>query len=208
MLYSLFCGTEEVLFNVKLVLERGKIGSNDKGEYLLLCLIIAPHKTPFMFDKKLLFSIGDQVKKKQHSVAVAESVTSGLLQCAFSNIPDASLFFQGGMTVYNVGQKCRHLLVEPLHAIACNSVSERVAQDLAHNVCKLFTSNYGIGIVGYAATVPKKNIHSLFAFYAIAFEGKIVKAEKITTKEEEGFPAQTFYTETVLQNFLLILETS
>lgn len=163
-------------------------------------------KNRAMFDKDLLFSIGQKLKDKEVSVAVAESVTSGLLQCAFSNIPDASTFFQGGLTVYNVGQKCRHLLVEPLHAIACNSVSGKVAQDLARNVCHLFTSNYGLGIVGYAARMPEKGIHSLHSFFAIAFEGKIVKEGKIIADTEEGFAAQSFYTETVLRNLLSLLE--
>ena len=159
-----------------------------------------------MFDKDLLFQIGGQLKEKGLSVSVAESVTSGLLQCAFSNIPDASGFFQGGITAYNVGQKCRHLLVEPLHAIANDSVSEKVAQDLAANVCKLFTSNYGIGIVGYAATMPEKNVHSLFSFFAIAHEGKIIHEGKITSGTEEGFPAQHYFTESVLKEFLSILK--
>ena len=159
-----------------------------------------------MFDKDLLFQIGGRLKEKGLSVSVAESVTSGLLQCAFSNIPNASGFFQGGITAYNVGQKCRHLLVEPLHAIANDSVSEKVAQDLACNVCALFTSNYGIGIVGYAATMPEKNIHSLFAYFAIAFEGKIIHEGKITTEAEEGFPAQLYFTESVLKEFLSCLE--
>jgi PncC family amidohydrolase len=161
-----------------------------------------------MFDKNLLITIGDQLKGKEQSVATAESVTSGLLQCAFSNIPDASNFFQGGITAYNVGQKCRHLLVEPLHAIANDSVSEKVARDLASNVCKLFTSNYGIGIVGYAATMPEKNINSLFAYYAIAFEGEIIHAGKITTEAKEGYPAQNFFTHAVLKAFLSCLVTN
>src|SRR6476620_7046608 len=158
-----------------------------------------------MFDKNLLITIGDQLKGKEQSVATAESVTSGLLQCAFSNIPDASNFFQGGITAYNIGQKCRHLLVEPLHAIANDSVSEKVAQDLATNVCGLFTSNYGIGIVGYAATMPEKNIHSLFAYFAIAYEGKIIRDGKITTETEQGFPTQQYYTDSVLREFLSTL---
>jgi PncC family amidohydrolase len=161
-----------------------------------------------MFDKNLLITIGDQLKGKEQSVATAESVSSGLLQCAFSNIPDASNFFQGGITAYNVGQKCRHLLVEPLHAIANDSVSEKVARDLASNVCNLFTSNYGIGIVGYAATMPEKNINSLFAYYAIAFEGEIIHAGKITTEAKEGYPAQNFFNHAVLKAFLSCLVTN
>ena len=76
-----------------------------------------------MFDKKLIDDIGNKFKEKKQSIAVAESVTSGLLQAAFSNAKEASFFFQGGITAYNIGQKSRHLLVEPLHAIEYNCVS-------------------------------------------------------------------------------------
>jgi len=160
-----------------------------------------------MFDKDLLLAIGNHFKKGGVSISIAESVTSGLLQCAFSNIPDASTFYQGGITAYNVGQKARHLLVDPVHALSCDSVSDKLAQDLARNVCNLFTSNYGIGIVGYAARMPEKQINSLYAYYAISFEGEILKSGKLTTDVEEGFPAQKFYTDSTLQNLLSVLES-
>lgn len=160
-----------------------------------------------MFDKQLLFSIGEKMKEARASVSVAESVTSGLVQCAFSNIPDASDFFQGGITVYNVGQKCRHLLLDPLPAIACNCVSEQIAQELAGNVCQLFTSQYGLGIVGYAARVPEKNIHSLHSFFAIARKGVVIHSGIIEANVEEGFPAQFYFTNTLLQEFLSCLAT-
>src|SRR5690242_2371309 len=140
------------------------------------------------FDKKLIDSIGTKFKNKNLSVAVAESVTSGLLQAAFSNADGASLFFQGGITAYNIGQKCRHLLVEPLHAIECNCVSEKISQQIAVNITRLFVSDYGIGITGYAAKLPEKNIHELFAYYAISAREKILQSGKITTNAEEGLP--------------------
>ena len=52
------------------------------------------------------------------TVAVAESVTSGHLQAALSLGQNARQFYQGGLTAYNLGQKSRHLLVEPIHAFA------------------------------------------------------------------------------------------
>ena len=48
------------------------------------------------FDKELINSIGIKLKNKNQSIAIAESVTGGLLQAAFSNADDASFFFQGG----------------------------------------------------------------------------------------------------------------
>jgi PncC family amidohydrolase len=158
------------------------------------------------FDKKLIDAIGTKLKNKNHSVAVAESVTSGLLQAAFSNADDASLFFQGGITAYNIGQKCRHLLVEPLHAIECNCVSEKISQQIAVNICNLFVSNYAIGITGYAAKMPEKNIYDLFAYYAISSNEKIIKSGRIVSNEEEGLATQLFFINSVLKIFNELLQ--
>lgn len=158
-----------------------------------------------MFDKKLIDDIGNKLKEKNQSIAVAESVTSGLLQAAFSNAKEASFYFQGGITAYNIGQKCRHLLVEPLHAIECNCVSEQVSQQMSKHVCDLFLSDYGIGITGYAARLPEKNINDLFAYYSISLKDKIIESGKITTDTEEGLPAQLFYIDYVLKSLKKLL---
>ena len=152
-----------------------------------------------MFDAGLIDSIRDILLKDHFSIAAAESVTAGLVQAALASAKDASKFFQGGITAYNVGQKCRHLLVEPLHAIESDSVSSRVSEDMSLNVCTLFTSDFGIGITGYAARVPEKNINDLFAYYAIAYKKEIVDSGKLTTNEEEGLKAQLFYVHEVLR---------
>src|SRR5690348_6264721 len=107
---------------------------------------------------ELINKAGRLLQKEGATVAVAESVTSGNLQAIFSLAKNATLFFQGGMTAYNIGQKCRHLMVEPTHAIECNCVSQKVSEQMAAEICHLFTSDYGIGITGYASPVPEKNI--------------------------------------------------
>jgi len=157
------------------------------------------------FDKKLIDSIGAKFKDNNTSIAVAESVTAGLLQAAFSNAASASLFFQGGITAYNIGQKCRHLLVEPLHAMECNCVSQKIAVEMSKNACQLFVSDYGIGITGYAARMPEKDVHELFAFYAITSKDKILQQGKIMADVEEGLEAQLFYVNDVLQKLDSVL---
>ncbi len=154
-----------------------------------------------MFDKELLNRVAGALKKTHRSVAVAESVTAGLLQAAFSNAKEASLFFQGGITAYNLGQKCRHLLIEPLHAIECDCVSKKIAEELSRNICSIFLSDYGIGITGYAAKVPEKKINDLYAYYSICLNKEIIESGIIKPDQEEGFPAQLYYTETVLEKF-------
>ena len=89
------------------------------------------------YNRALIERIGNKLLTKKQTIAVAESVTSGHLQAALSLAPDASRFFQGGITAYNVGQKYRHLPVEPTHALQCNAVSEKVSADMAQGVCRL-----------------------------------------------------------------------
>lgn len=153
-----------------------------------------------LFDKNTIDAIKDRMLLRKDTLALAESVTSGLLQLAIGSADDASLFFQGGITVYNIGQKCRHLLVEPIHAMSCNCVSAKVAEEMALNVCTLFNSDWGIGITGYSSPVPESD-NKLFCHYAIAFGHKIVFGERISAKNAAPLDVQVFYTQHLLNAF-------
>src|SRR5688572_1341438 len=126
-----------------------------------------------LYDYKLIDWIKEQLIKEGKTLAVAESVTAGHLQAAFSSATDASKFFEGGITVYNAGQKTRPLDVEPINAQESDSVSERVAIEMATGINRKFLSDYGISITGYAARVPEKNINDLFAYFAIVKKNKV-----------------------------------
>jgi nicotinamide mononucleotide (NMN) deamidase PncC len=76
----------------------------------------------------MLSLISQYMIRTEETVAIAESATAGLIMSNFSAAKNASFFFQGGITVYNLGQKTRHLNIEPIHADAANCVSERIAQ--------------------------------------------------------------------------------
>lgn len=153
-----------------------------------------------MFDKKQLDNLGQKMISSGQTIAVAESVSSGFLQAAFSQAKNATRFFQGGITTYNIGQKYRHLLVDPIHALACNCVSEEVAESMALNVCALFQSDWGIGLCGYAAPVPESG-NATFAYYAIAYNGNIVVSQKTDSTEQEGMDTQLYFVNTILTQF-------
>jgi nicotinamide-nucleotide amidase len=143
----------------------------------------------------------------RQTLAVAESVTSGHLQAAFSLAENASQFFQGGITVYNVGQKSRHLHIEPIHALACDSVSVAIAETMAIQATTLFTSDWGIGITGYASSIPGKASDKLFAYYSIAFKGCRVKSAVIETTEKDSLKVQVFYTNEVIRELADVMLT-
>ena len=151
-----------------------------------------------LFPNAYLDVIGRLLLKRKETIAVAESVTSGLMQAAFSSIGGAIWFFQGGITAYNVAQKYKHLNVEPVHALSCNGVSEKVATEMALQVCRIFNSNWGIGITGYATPVPESR-NELFSYYTISYNGEIKKATRLASGEDELLNVQLFYCNTVLK---------
>lgn len=151
-----------------------------------------------IYDLQVINAIKDRMVDQKLTLSVAESVTSGHLQAALSAADEASRFFQGGITAYNAGQKCRHLNIEPIYALQDNSVSEKVCCQMALEVSKLFISDYGVGITGYATKVPEAGINDLFAFFAIASGNRILTVKKIESHKEASIDAQLDYTTQVL----------
>ena len=157
-----------------------------------------------LFNEHDLTQIGALIISKKQTLAVAESVTSGLMQHAFGSIEDASQFYQGGITVYNIGQKHKHLSVEPIHALAVNCVSKKVSEEMALEVSNLFNSNWGIGITGYASPTPDSG-NKLFAYFSIAFNREILKSDKLSTSLKDPFKVQVFYVTTILDEIKRLL---
>lgn len=145
-----------------------------------------------MFHTKEITEIKDQLTARKQTIAVAESVTAGLLQATLASGEEASKYFQGGLTAYNIGQKCRHLNVDPIHAVGCNCVSQKMAEDMALNICTVFTSDWGIAVTGYATSVPESD-NQRYAHFAIAFKGDIKSSKKIETEEEDVLKVQLLY---------------
>lgn len=141
-----------------------------------------------IYSEETINTIRDILVAREETLAVAESVTGGHLQAAFSAGMDASTYFQGGITAYNLGQKARHLHIDPILAEKTNCVAARVADTMAIEVSKMFLCDYGVGITGYASIVPECEADGLFAYFALAYRGNIVIHEllrctkKILTK--------------------------
>lgn len=150
-------------------------------------------------DNKLLQDLSQKLIRKKLTVAVAESVTCGLLQHSFSHVDDTMKFFQGGLTVYNLGQKVKQLNVDPIVAEEVNCVSGEVAEKMALEVAIKFCSTMGVGITGYAKPVPEVGVNAAFAYVAISNNGKIQAVKKINgTKDAPLAENQELYVEKTL----------
>lgn len=139
--------------------------------------------------------------ERNETLAVAESVTAGYVQAILSAAEEASFFFQGGITVYNIGQKCRHLQVDPIEAMRSNCVSAKVALQMSMGVQQLFKSDYGIAITGYAAPLPEAGIDQVFAYVAATHKTQVLALEKISSDAGAAPSVQIDYAEQVLRLF-------
>jgi len=152
------------------------------------------------FDQSQLGIIQKYFLAREETLSVAESVTAGWLQAAISDSPEAAKFFQGGITAYNLGQKSKHLNINPIHAFSCNAVSPTVAREMSAGVSKLFCSDWGIGITGYASAVPESG-GQLYAFYAITYKQNLVMSDKLEARGNKPADVQLGYVKTILKAF-------
>ncbi len=160
-----------------------------------------------MYSEQHISAIRDYMIATHQTLCVAESVTSGHLQASISLATEASKFFHGGITAYNLGQKARHLHVNPIHATSCNSVSPEVADEMALNALKLFSSDWSLAITGYASPFPEMGIKDLFAFYSIAYHHRVIHRGKLHCEDLGPLEVQLYYANALLKELSSCLST-
>ena len=160
-----------------------------------------------MFNSETIERIKEQLINSKQKLSVAESVTAGFLQAALASAELALQFFEGGITTYNIDQKVRHLGIDRKNGEECNCVSEQTANEMAMGVCKLFGTDWGIAITGYATSVPESG-YKLFAFFSVCFRGEIRLSERIDLNEEKPEEAQLKYVDVILNFFSALLTRS
>ncbi|MCC2590766.1 CinA family protein [Chryseobacterium sp. MFBS3-17] len=154
------------------------------------------------FQNNLLCHISKVMQAEGLTIAVAESVTSGGLQLAFSQMPDASRIFKGGITAYTLPEKVRLLKVDEAEAGLHDCVSPHIAETMAQNACKLFNSDWAVATTGYCTPTEESGQH-LFVYFSFCFQGEIVLTKKLElSPETEGADAQLYYTKFILGCFL------
>ncbi len=151
-----------------------------------------------LFNEKLLNEISQQLLSTGQTIAIAESVTSGLLQNAFSNCENASDFFEGGITAYTIDQKVNLLHINKEEAEAVDCVSQKIANDMARNIATLFGTKWGVGITGYATAVPESG-NELYAYYSIWYNNHIKDMGKIIPAPKDPNIVQQEYAVHVLE---------
>ena len=94
--------------------------------------------------------MGDLLRERGLTIAVAESCTGGLLASRLTDVAGSSDYFDRGVVCYSNDAKIEWLGVSPDVLAAHGAVSEPVAQAMADGVRQRARSGVGVGITGIA----------------------------------------------------------
>jgi nicotinamide-nucleotide amidase len=104
--------------------------------------------------RDLARQILDRLRAAHHTVAVAESLTGGLVAAALTDIPGASAVFRGGVVTYATDLKARLLGVSAMMLEEHGAVYPPVAVAMAEGVRTRLGSTYGLATTGVAGPEP------------------------------------------------------
>jgi nicotinamide-nucleotide amidase len=105
------------------------------------------------------------------TLAVAESMTGGLLAARLTAVPGASLAFLGGVTVYSARAKSLLLGLDPVTLAAEGTVSEATSRRLAEAVRARLGATWALGITGNAGPTTEGEAPLGTVFVALAGPG-------------------------------------
>ncbi|MDQ1722273.1 MAG: nicotinamide-nucleotide amidase [Pseudonocardiales bacterium] len=93
--------------------------------------------------------------EQQQTVAVAESVTGGLLAAALTSTAGSSATFRGGLVVYATDLKTRLAGVPESLLAEHGPIAPQVALELARGVRSRLSASWGVGVTGVAGPQPQ-----------------------------------------------------
>ncbi|MEJ7819278.1 MAG: competence/damage-inducible protein A [Rubrobacteraceae bacterium] len=101
-------------------------------------------------DETLESAVGDLLKERGATLALAESCTGGLLAKRFTDAPGASAYFTDGLVTYSNEAKERLLDVPHELIVEHGAVSEPVVRAMAEGARKASGADYGLSVTGVA----------------------------------------------------------
>lgn len=101
-------------------------------------------------NKPLEVALGEALREKKATVAVAESCTGGLISHRITNVPGCSGYFERGIVTYSNKAKVDHLGVSEEILQKCGAVSSETAMAMAGGIRKVANTTFGLAVTGIA----------------------------------------------------------
>lgn len=122
-------------------------------------------------DETMESTVLEQLRGRGWTLAVAESLTGGLVGARLASVPGSSATFRGGVVSYSTDVKRSVLGVE-----AEDVVSEEAAAQMATGVRALLGADVGLGITGVAGPAPMEGAPVGTVCFGVALPGAPVES--------------------------------
>ena len=136
--------------------------------------------------------VGDLLRARHWTIAVAESCTGGLLASRLTDVPGSSDYVERGVVCYSNRAKVDLLGVPEAMLRESGAVSESVASAMAAAIRSTAGTNVGIGITGIAGPgggTPQKPIGTVAIAVVTDNETRVRLAQFIGGREQVKFQA-------------------
>lgn len=94
------------------------------------------------------------------TLSVAESCTGGLLSKRITDVAGASKFYKGGACTYCNEIKHKILGVRTETLERYTAVSQQTAAEMAQGIARVYETDLGVGITGYAGPGRRRGRHT------------------------------------------------
>jgi nicotinamide-nucleotide amidase len=114
-------------------------------------------------------AIGNLLKARKLTLAVAESCTGGYLSHLITSVPGSSDYFLGSMIPYSYEVKMRQLGVKPETLEKFGAVSEETIKEMANLVRAKFNTDIGVatsGVAGPGGATADKPVGTVWIAYS------------------------------------------
>jgi nicotinamide-nucleotide amidase len=136
--------------------------------------------------------VGDLLRERKMTIAVAESCTGGLLSSRLTDVPGSSAYVELGVVCYSNRSKTELAGVPEALLRDHGAVSEPVAQAMAEGIRSRAGTNLGIGITGIAGPgggTPEKPVGTVMIAVAVDDELRVRTFQFIGGREMVKFQA-------------------
>ena len=136
--------------------------------------------------------VGDLLRERKLTIAVAESCTGGLLTSRLTDVPGSSEYVERGVVCYSNRAKTELAGVPEALIAEHGAVSEPVARAMAEGIRSRAGTNIGIGVTGIAGPgggTPQKPVGTVAVAVAVDEEVRVRTFQFIGGREMVKFQA-------------------
>jgi len=133
----------------------------------------------------LVREVGKLLTAKNFTVATAESCTGGLLASTLTDVDGSSAYVKGGVVSYTNAIKNSVLHVELETLKNFGAVSQQTAREMATNVRKIFSADFGLSTTGVAGSPSEGKPHGLVYVAAAGENFSVVREFHFTGTRTE-----------------------